>query len=1246
VRAHNLYQYDKPCGGSTGKGSLRVYAEEWSNGSFVRKFRADFQVSRVGGGVVQGWTKTKTDGYPVPNLDPGDYRVEWGTYKDEDDGAGSIPVDPWWSVPGPQTATVEADKTKEVWGHYERAEWWPQVSSRNYSGGLTLESGQEAVLEVVYRNHGWQTWRNYGSNQTNLGTWDPQDRNSAFVTDDWLGGTRPGPADQSDIGAEGEGHFAFRIRAPQVSAPTDYREAFALVVENVRWLNDIGDAWKVEWNIHVNPPSKGTLSVTTNTNSPVGVAGEVFVNGTSCGMAPQSRQVDVGSYTVTFGAQSGWNTPPAQSATVTSGNTTTVSGTYTDTTPPTLNSYSTAPNSPSNAAVVHVEVSASDGASGLDRREVWADGAKKGNAPLDWDTSGTADGSHSVELKAFDRAGNSATQSFQYFLDRAAPTTPTDATAQRSCNQVPLSWSPSTDPGYPTTGVGMDGYHVFRALFPDGAYTQIATVAHAGDQLAFTDTNAHNVTTYRYRISAFDKVTNESAPSEPLTFTAGLLGDVNGDCSADVSDFVKGIRLALFVDPGTYGQRDLGDLNRDGAVDIVDLVRLRNGIFGRSRQAIRPERTADSSPWDSSLGTRGAATYDQVLWNSTSSQGRLSPDESAVPSGLTVDGGSIAIPGVNSFAILSRSLRDGGRAAGNAAMCRLSLGAARAGEGVTEVPLFLHGDRDVAGVQVEVRFDPALVEVIGVRPGALLGGGWEVQSNVRAPGRLLVLAHAGLNGAPVSGGAAGVLAWVQVRVVDRARAAALLTLAGNAKAVTPAGEPLSLGAQESAGLTAATTRLCGGWHLLAPPLESATGELGDLFGPLPDGRGSGTTPTMVTYGWTGTQYVLNPPVELGKAYWAFLPQARDLTAVGRLPASDAATAIRLQQGWNLIGLPRNGEPVQWSACTVIDVEGAVKPAAGTDSPLAPCLWRWRPESAEYVAEWTDIGSLSPWEGRWVLALRECAVLLPAEGGVEARDSRSVTSNPAGFAAAQLWSVELSLTASRARSTAIAAIATHATAGFDGFRAEAPSPPPSPNGVSLHFVHPEWQSRTAGATAWFAADTREPLGLQPTVWSLEATAETKTTATLLWPDLSELPKDVTLTLVDLDTGEQRYLRTTRSYEFSLSPGKPRRFQLVAERGASAPLRISNVVVVPGRAGGVTVRYALSKPALVQATIRSASGRVVGTMSGGRAVGAGLNALTWDSRAAGKALPRGVYLIELTARTEDGQVARAVRTFRCP
>jgi len=99
-----------------------------------------------------------------------------------------------------------------------------------------------------------------------------------------------------------------------------------------------------------------------------------------------------------------------------------------------------------------------------------------------------------------------------------------------------------------------------------------------------------NLTTYQYQVGAFDKVTNESDRSAPLVFTAGLLGDANGDCSIDVSDFLTTVRLALYVDPKTYGQRDLGDMSRDGSVDVVDVVRVRNAILGRA--AVSRQRSA------------------------------------------------------------------------------------------------------------------------------------------------------------------------------------------------------------------------------------------------------------------------------------------------------------------------------------------------------------------------------------------------------------------------------------------------------------------------------------------------------------------------------------------------------------------------------------------------------------------------------------------------------------------------------
>jgi len=72
-------------------------------------------------------------------------------------------------------------------------------------------------------------------------------------------------------------------------------------------------------------PQYGTLSVDTTP-----VKGEVFVNGLSWGIAPQSRRVQVGSYTVSFGAVTGYATPSTQTVSVNKDQTTTVVGMYTE----------------------------------------------------------------------------------------------------------------------------------------------------------------------------------------------------------------------------------------------------------------------------------------------------------------------------------------------------------------------------------------------------------------------------------------------------------------------------------------------------------------------------------------------------------------------------------------------------------------------------------------------------------------------------------------------------------------------------------------------------------------------------------------------------------------------------------------------------------------------------------------------------------------------------------------------------
>lgn len=70
-------------------------------------------------------------------------------------------------------------------------------------------------------------------------------------------------------------------------------------------------------------PEQGTLLVDT-----LPVKAEVFVNDMSWGRAPQSREVEVGEYTVSFGGSGGYVTPSNQQAFVQKNTTTSIVGTY------------------------------------------------------------------------------------------------------------------------------------------------------------------------------------------------------------------------------------------------------------------------------------------------------------------------------------------------------------------------------------------------------------------------------------------------------------------------------------------------------------------------------------------------------------------------------------------------------------------------------------------------------------------------------------------------------------------------------------------------------------------------------------------------------------------------------------------------------------------------------------------------------------------------------------------------------
>jgi hypothetical protein len=104
------------------------------------------------------------------------------------------------------------------------------------------------------------------------------------------------------------------------------------------------------------------------------------------------------------------------------------------------------------------------------------------------------------------------------------------------------------------------------------------------------------------------------------------------------------------------------------------------------------------------------------------------------------------------------------------------------------------------------------------------------------------------------------------------------------------------------------------------------------------------------------------------------------------------------------------------------------------------------------------------------------------------------------------------------------------------------------------------------------------------------------------------------------------------------------EVTAGGAPGAAVALTSLAALPTPAGA-ELRFVLSSPAEVTATVLNVSGRPVRTIVADRPLSAGLQSLAWDRRAdTGLAVPSGLYVIRLTARTAQGAQSSAVATVR--
>lgn len=164
----------------------------------------------------------------------------------------------------------------------------------------SMQVGETATVQLQLKNVGARTW---GSN-TMLGTTEPRDRDSDFVSNEWLTSTRATAFDAA-VASGDTAVLSFEITAN--SAGT-FSEHFNLVEEGVAWFSDIAPGGGpsddvIALSITVDPGSSASAGVGGGS----GVGGGDTDDGSFVGGIPNTREDSACSYGGgASGRQYGW----------------------------------------------------------------------------------------------------------------------------------------------------------------------------------------------------------------------------------------------------------------------------------------------------------------------------------------------------------------------------------------------------------------------------------------------------------------------------------------------------------------------------------------------------------------------------------------------------------------------------------------------------------------------------------------------------------------------------------------------------------------------------------------------------------------------------------------------------------------------------------------------------------------------------------------------------------------------------
>jgi len=377
----------------------------------------------------------------------------------------------------------------------------------------------------------------------------------------------------------------------------------------------------------------------------------------------------------------------------------------------------------------------------------------------------------------------------------------------------------------------------------------------------------------------------------------------------------------------------------------------------------------------------------------------------------------------------------------------------------------------------------------------------------------------------------------------------------------------------------------------------------------------------------------------GQGFWLYLPgdallAQYDATKL-EMPRNMFSTSvpIPLKKGWNQIGNPYPYPLVLGQVVIVSSSDPSRSLSffeAAQRGVIRGVLYYWDEFSREYKFTSDPNTPLLPHRGYWIKASEDIEfvfppVFLPGTGPREL--PRSAVERPNS---PNDW--RLQIVARTARGADTQNFIGIGTGRNVGDIEEPPAPLPE-RPVNLVILK-------SGTGAPLMQEIRPLANRQQFDLLVEAGAGEE--VTLTFPNLNTVPQGYRLRLTDLNTGRTVDLRTTPEYRF-VSTGRTR-LQITVERAARTGALITSVhVSSAGRgANSVSISYVLADNAQTSIQILGSDGRTIATLHRGRAATRGVNTVSWNLRDdQGRAVPPGTYQVQVEARTEDGQTARAVR-----